>query len=401
MKLLFTSPVLEFPAAGGPQLRILNSIKVLHRLTELTVVPRISVARMGGAKAEAEIRSICRNFAYAPSSQDFSSGAIKQRLQRFWRAYGNADRDFLLDVIDREGIEAIWFGYGNISWPLIRKLKRARPELKVICDTDSVWSRYVLRELPYERSPWRRLKIRLQGWDKARQEKAWVDLCDVTTAVSEFDAEYYRGIARDPSRIKVFSNVIDLDTYKDKSLAPADFRRPSIYLAGSFWAKSPMEKAARWMLDDVLPLIRQQLPDLHFYILGNASKEILADVKDPGVSIVGRVDSVLPYLQNVDVSLVPLQFESGTRFKILESGACRVPIVSTTLGAEGLNVAQGKDILLADEPQAFADAIVSVVRDKNLAARLAEGCYAVVRSKYSLEYAETEAKNILETIQRD
>ena len=77
-------------------------------------------------------------------------------------------------------------------------------------------------------------------------------MCEVTTAVSEFDAEYYRSIADDTSRIHVFSNVIDLDEYSSIPDKPEDFKNPSIFLAGSYGANSAMNMAANWILDEVL-----------------------------------------------------------------------------------------------------------------------------------------------------
>jgi polysaccharide biosynthesis protein PslH len=100
------------------------------------------------------------------------------------------------------------------------------------------------------------------------------------------------------------------------------------------------------------------------------------------------------------VALVPLKFESGTRFKILEAGACGVPIVSTTLGAEGLPVTDGKDILIADEPAPFADAILKVLKDRAGARALAERCREVVRKGFSVEFLRGQAESILEGLAR-
>lgn len=113
----------------------------------------------------------------------------------------------------------------------------------------------------------------------------------------------------------------------------------------------------------------------------------------------GRVDSVMPYLGNADVALVPLKFESGTRFKILEAGACGVPIVSTTLGAEGIPVVDGVHLLLADDAESFADAVVRVISDQRLAASLAANCSELVRENYGLDALRREAVLILRTFE--
>ena len=279
-------------------------------------------------------------------------------------------------------------------------MRRRRPTLKLICDTDSVWSRFVLRELPYA-SGLRRARIQWSGRRKEAEERDFVAMCDVTTGVSEVDVAYYRSIADDPGRIFLFSNVIDLASYQSRPPAPAGLRRPSIYLAGSFGHyHSPMDVAARWVISEILPRVRREIPDVHFYILGTNSDRTLGHITDPGITVTGRVPSVLPYLCHTDVALVPLTFESGTRFKILEAGACRTPIVSTVLGAEGIDVEDGHSILLADDPDEFAQAVLRLLRDKELAARLATGCYELVSKRYSVASLRVEAHAILEYLRR-
>jgi len=98
---------------------------------------------------------------------------------------------------------------------------------------------------------------------------------------------------------------------------------------------------------------------------------------------------------------VPLKFESGTRFKILEAGACRVPLVSTTLGAEGIPVVHDKDILIADDPVDFAAAIVRILEEPKLGRRLADNCYQLVAANYSVEALVNEAEAILEYLVND
>src|SRR5262245_3718195 len=399
MRLLFTSPVLEHPPAGGPQLRIENSIKALSRLSEMYIVSRSPVRVSGGEQALAFYQGYCRSFEVAPSARRTLASRVARNLRRIAGTLSGAtlrkDAEFILERVRHHSIRWIWFGYGNISFPLIRYIKSRQPDLKVVCDTDSVWSHFIRRELPYARGL-RRWRIDHAGRRKEQEELAWVNLCDVTTAVSEVDAEYYRRIASDPNRIQLFSNAIDVATYQVTPSPPPGFRTPCVYLAGTFGHyHSPMDSGARWVLDEVLPLVRQRIPDLHFYIVGTGSDRTLGHRAGPNVTVTGKVTSVLPYLCHASVALVPLQFESGTRFKILEAGACGVPVVSTTLGAEGLPVVAGRDILLADTPALFADAIVKLIEDGQLARVLARNCQALVYQRYSVDNLTDEARHIL------
>jgi glycosyltransferase involved in cell wall biosynthesis len=95
-----------------------------------------------------------------------------------------------------------------------------------------------------------------------------------------------------------------------------------------------------------------------------------------------------------------LKFESGTRFKILEAGVCGVPQVSTTLGAEGIPVIDGRDILIADQPEAFANAILRLLDDKPFASKLAESCSRLVREEFGVARLTRDAESILAYLER-
>lgn len=401
MKILFTTPMLEHPAAGGPQLRIENSIIALNRVSELHVLSRVDKRNLGGDAADKFFREHCHEFVYLFSITGLSGNRYIRKCQiigrkLLWDLLFQNDADFIIDYAEKINIDILWFGYGNISYPLIKEIKRKRPSFKVVCDTDSVWSRFILRELPYENDPVRRKKIEQEGALKEQEEREWVNLCDVTTAVSHVDAEYYRSIAKDPEKIRIFSNVIDVGSYKNPPSPPAGFKTPSFYLAGTFGHyHSPMDTAARWVIEEVLPLVRKDIPHVHFYIVGRNSDLFFGNLNDPGITATGYLDSVLPYLCNTDVAIVPLKFESGTRFKILEAGACKIPLVSTTLGAEGIPVVDGEHILIADEPHDFAQAIIKLINDRNLANQLAQNCHQIVTELFSVEALSCEAEKIL------
>ena len=424
MKILFTTPVLEHPAAGGPQLRITNSIKALNMISELHVISRVSSKEIGGKTSETYFKSISYKFLFSPSVRNFIGNvAIYRRsngnktlnmfinlpFKVFTRLYDaanylkrdslNKDAVFIKKYAILNKIDIIWFGYGNISFDLMKTLKARLPDVRMVCDTDSVWSRFVLRELDVELNPARRKIIETLGPIKEAEEKRWVEFMDVTTAVSEVDAEYYRSISRNPNKIHVFSNVIDIAMYKNAPSPPDSFKKPCMYLAGSFGRyHSPMDWAARWIIEEILPLVKKKIPDIHFYMVGKGSEIVWGKLNNPSVTVTGKLVSVLPYLCNADVALVPLKFESGTRFKILEAGVCGIPIVSTTLGAEGIPITHNRDILIADTPIEFAEAIIRIIQDKKFAEEIAKHCKKLVEKKYSVEYLAEEGKAILEYI---
>jgi len=401
--ILFTTPVLKHPAIGGPFLRIENSIKALSRISDLTIHCRTPISR-----SEIEYYQLfCRNFYCAPSIGLFNRQITRTKriVNRF---SGNLikkeifipdEKDYadLLRLADTLHPDLIWLGYGNISYPLLKYIKD-HSDYPVVCDTDSVWSRFIMRGLPFARSESDRKRILSEGNAKAVEERWGTRLADITTAVSEIDADYYRPLAEKPEQIQVFSNVIDLNDYTKIPPEPAHFQRPCIYLAGWFGPKSPMDEAARWMIEKVMPLVKTQIPDIHFYIVGNGSDTTLHDISDPSVIITGQLPSVLPYLCHADVAVVPLKFESGTRFKILEAGACKIPVVSTTLGAEGIPVTHNVNIVLADDPESFARGIISLLSDPNAARQMGHRLHALIEEKYGLATLISEGNTIIESV---
>ena len=414
LKILYTTPVLRYPPASGPELRVENSIIALSKLSEVHLISRNDKDSIGGEEADEFYRSYSTYYEYSPSTNpaeiwptSFLSRVINKISYVLFKKLPlkndviKKDVDFLISHADKEGIKIIWFGYGNVSFPVMKAISERRPDLKLVCDTDSVWSRFVLRELPYIEDVKRKKQVQKEGEEKEREEKAWVKFCDITTGVSQVDVEFYQEIADDNNKIRIFSNVINVESYSKPPPPPEHMKQPSMYLAGSFWKDSPMENAARWVLKSVLPLIKEAIPDIHFYIVGRGSDIILEDVKDDSVTITGMLPSVLPYLCNVDVSLVPLTFESGTRYKILEAAACGIPIVSTTLGAEGIPITHGENILIADKEAEFASAIVKLIQDKEYAKTLSERCLELVNKNYGIDVLVKEGKDIIEVLTQE
>ena len=405
MKILFTSPIIEHPAAGGPQLRIENSIKALSKISELYIVVRNYKHNIGGGNAVKFYSKYTQNFSFSPSVSNLSQNKYLRKTKKIFRNLFSSelDRDakYILQIAKENNINIIWFGYGNISYDLIKLVNKFNSKLQLVCDTDSVWSRFILRELPYVKDRVRVDQIKIDGELKEKEESEWVDLCDITTAVSEVDAQYYRSIAKDKSKVMLFSNVIDMNTYSQYYKKSSELISPNIYLAGSFVPQSAMDKAARWFINDIYPLVKKEIPEIHFYIVGSGSKETLHDIIDESISVMGKVESVLPYLSYSDVSIVPLRFESGTRFKIMEAAACNVPIVSTTLGAEGIPVKHEKDILIADTEKDFANSIIRIIINKEFGSHLSNNCYDLIKQNNSVDTLVVEAKKIIERLDND
>jgi glycosyltransferase involved in cell wall biosynthesis len=145
----------------------------------------------------------------------------------------------------------------------------------------------------------------------------------------------------------------------------------------------PNVDAVLWFAAEVWPPIRTQQPEAQFVIVGQKpTAPVRALHGQNAITVTGAVDDVRPYIAGASAYVAPLRLGGGTRFKLLEALALRTPIVSTTVGAEGFAVQNGRELLLADSPADFAAAVLHLLADAALGAQLAEAGLACVRANY-------------------
>ncbi len=169
--------------------------------------------------------------------------------------------------------------------------------------------------------------------------------------------------------------------------AAASTARPGrlVFTGAMDWL--PNEDAMAYYVDSILPLIRRAMPDAHLTIVGrnpSARVRALAD-GNPAVTVTGSVPDVRPYLEEASVFVVPLRIGGGTRLKIYEALAMDRAVVSTPIGAEGLDTVDGETIAIAESPEAFADSVVRLLRDPAAAAALGKRGGDFVRANYGWE----------------
>ncbi|MCH7826839.1 MAG: glycosyltransferase [Bacteroidetes bacterium] len=394
-----TTPIIEYPPKGGPLISVDSCIKALSKISELYIIARIPQNQIGAIETEVFYSKFCNDYLYVPSNNNLSSNRYLRKFQKIARDFLSIDSNFIINYFDEKDIDILWCDRGiSTSASLIKKIKKKRPDIPIVCDTEAVQSKFILREIPFQKSYFKKIKIYLKGKKAQRNEKQIFNLSNVITAVSEIDASYYRKTFNYQAKVKIYSNVVDTNNYSKES-APNNLFHPSILLAGTFYGNnSPMEEGTRWFISNVLPLVKKEIPEIHLYIIGRNSSKILNDIKDKSITVLGEVDSVVPYLSNVDVVIVPIRFESGTRFKILEAGAAGRPVVSTTLGAEGLSVTNGKDIFIADDQISFSLSIIKVLNNTKISYNLGNNLKQLIIENYSLDKLEKEGQNIVKYI---
>ena len=134
----------------------------------------------------------------------------------------------------------------------------------------------------------------------------------------------------------------------------------------------PNSDGACWFAETAFRLVRQRFPGARFRVVGAPSHEVQALSRFEGVEVAGHVASMRSELEGADMAIVPIRFGADTRIKILESFAYGVPVVSTSVGAEGLEVQSGRELLIADDPTGLAAACIRVLEQPRLAEALAD-----------------------------
>jgi glycosyltransferase involved in cell wall biosynthesis len=158
-----------------------------------------------------------------------------------------------------------------------------------------------------------------------------------------------------------------------------DARRVT-FLGGLHWP--PNAQGILWFRNEIWPQIRRRVPGAVLTVLGKGAPAELKNGSDSSLEIEGYVTDTAPYLSETAVFIVPLLAGGGMRVKILDAWSWGLPVVSTTIGAEGIHTRNGENILLADEPAAFAAAVAELMNNQELADRLAEGGRRTLESHY-------------------
>lgn len=199
-------------------------------------------------------------------------------------------------------------------------------------------------------------------WRKLRrfEHAAWSSVT-LNIATSSRDAKCIQVATGKP--VPVIPNGVNVAAYDDVRSA---IRLPGRVIFAGAMRHQPNADGARWYAERVHPLVVQAVPETTFEIVGADPPPDIVRLASGSIAVTGRVDSVQPHLAQASVAVVPLHAGGGTRLKILEAFAAGVPVISTTLGAEGLDAISDTHLTIADTARAFADAVIRVLHGDDL-----------------------------------
>ena len=219
------------------------------------------------------------------------------------------------------------------------------------------------------------------AWRKMEAaERRYLRLADRVLTVSETDRDAFAGFL-DPGKLTVIPTGVDVDYFQPM---PVEEAANSLVFTGSMdWL--PNEDAILYFVEAILPLIKKQCPEVSLEVVGRSPSRKLQALaeREKSVRLTGWVEDIRPFVARGSICIVPLRIGGGTRLKIFEAMAMSKAVVSTSVGAEGLPVQAGENILLADTPGDFADSVVSLLRDPEERKRMGASARVLVQENYS------------------
>ncbi len=391
LQLLYLSQFPPSPPTYGAQRRIAGLLTALARRHDVTAVALIS-PDLDAAEADRSMRSYCKRVVLVPARPWAGTGKrllqlralVSRRSFEHHFFHLRALRPLLQRLLSEQAFDVLNVEHPFLAHLALKQLPQGPPLPVRVLDEHNIEFDLARQQAGNEQGLFRRIH-NATNWPKIRAEEVEAfNAFDGVTFCSEADEARARVLAP-LLRSAVVPNAVDVQYFQpSKALPPADGRTVLFFGAINYF---PNVDGLLYLLREVWPLLERRHPEARLKIVGqHPTPEILA-FQGPKVEVTGKVEDVRVHLAGAAVTVAPLRVGGGTRFKILEAMAMGRPVVSTSLGAEGISARPGMDILLADEPQAFAEAVGRVLETPALAAQLGDRGRALVEAHYSWDAA--------------
>jgi glycosyltransferase involved in cell wall biosynthesis len=386
-RLLFLAQTLPYPPTGGVKIRSFHTLRILSSVFDVTA---LCFYRWKRGRLEPDVERALERLSQLadvrafPIPSDHSRGRLlldhlRSSLQRsVYTNFTYQSREFE-DALGAVLEERDFVVVHSDSLDLSRYFDVMPVGCPIVCVHHDAQS--LLLERRAEREPRRLIAsyLMFQSHLMREEEKYRCASVSVNITVSDQDTEVLRSLAP-AGKFAVVPNGVDTAFF-----APRDAPQSGIcFVGGTTWF--PNRDALVYYAEVLLPMIRQKLPGIETTWIGRASdEERRAFEHCEGLTLTGFVADIRPYLASAACFVVPLRVGGGTRIKILDAWAMGKAVVSTSVGCEGLDAVPGENILVADDPAAFAEAVATVVRDQSVRERLGRLGRQTVMERYSWE----------------
>jgi polysaccharide biosynthesis protein PslH len=390
MRLLFLTETIPFPLDSGGRIKTFNTLRMLAHEHQVHCHALVRDEARLRYKSHLAVHCTQVTLHYAPRS---TIGEIRSAATGFARGLPFViARQFHQTVMDRIVEDARTRRFDAVYCDHLSMFEYARRlALPIMMDAHNVEFEIVRRHaitigarplrLVYERE-WRSLR---------RYEMRAYPRCRLIFSVSDVDAESIRRLGGAANAVVALPISVDAATISVLDLPAAP---EMLFVGGLRWP--PNADAVTYFVDAILPRIRRVLPQARVTVVGEVPALLAARLNGrEGVRLAGYVDDVAPMFAASRVMVVPLRSGSGMRVKILDAFARSLPVVTTSVGAEGLDGRAGEEWLAGDTPEAFAEEVVRVLQDAQLAERLRSAGRNLVRRRYEVSVVGAQLLEVI------
>lgn len=374
MNILVISPFFPYPLTQGGKITIFNTLKYLSRehtvsfacLTDLPVSDygplREYCAEIVVVERKAQtIRDLCTFLA-----GEYPFNAVKLHSEVFAKE--------LKELLARRSFDIV-----QIEFSLMWRYAEVFKGIPCALDAHNIEHRIIGQNRITCRNPIKKLLYAIEEEKlKALEERAWRE-CELCFTVSSNESEVVAATLGSDDKLITMVGV-DLARFEFQPKHSAGMRL--LFVGGLNY--HPNLDSADYLLREIFPLIRARMPEVRLDIVGHELWRVEGLLSDnAGVELYENVPEILSWFRGADLLVVPLRFGAGIRIKILEAMAAGLPIVTTPKGCEGLQVEHGRELLIADDAEAFASEVIRLLGDHELRRALAENARKFVAEYYS------------------
>ncbi len=406
LSILYLAPFPPSPPRFGAQARMHGLVTALARRHDITLVSLLD-EQVDAEESRRAMSGYCREVVLIPNRRG-RSGLSKRAnqlrslvsLHSFEHLrHALPELQATLDRLEaRSRFDLVNVVFPHLAHFRLRQAPAGAPPPRVVVDSHEVsyqLGRQFARSAPT-------LARRIYGewnWRKLRgEELAAYRHADGSYFCSRDDQE--RVLAEVPeARTAVVPNAADVDFYRRRTEDPPPDGRTMVFFG--LLSTVPNIDGIRWFVQAIWPRVVRARPDARLLVLGKDPPLAVRELAGPGVEVAGFVADLRPSLAAAAAVAVPLRLGGGTRLKIVEAMAMGRPVVSTTLGAEGLDVVSGRDLLIADEPETFAAALLRVLDDRELGDRLGTAARQLAVARYAWTAAADTLESFFKEILED
>lgn len=380
-KLLVLSPYFPYPLDEGGHIRTFHFIKSLSKEFEIHLFSFLVDQKSIDKSALMNYCKDCNTINVPIHKKDLLHKLLRNCRRIFLLKNPSTDT-FLFRGAEKslsDYIHAIKPAGAIIehSWLAGYAVMLKASGIKVILNAHNIesdlWKQFYLNSKVWEKIPyflfWKSIVL---------SEKRFMTYFDLIISTSALEDKRIREI-EPHTRTEIIPNGVDLDRFISNEPEEPN----SIFFIG-LMRYPPNMQAVSYFLERIFPLVRKAVPDVKFYIAGkDPSKEVLRLSDGKNVFVTGYVPDAVQFMSRCSIMVAPFIQGSGTRTKIIEAMSLKKPVVSTSKGAEGLMVENGKDISIEDDPEAFAKAVISLLKNRDLRKSMGEEAYKTIVSNYS------------------